>query len=175
LFAHRRAGDSFATLRRRPTSIFGFEVGIDRQQICGAVDGEAMAGMEEQRDVGAPGGGRSKPFAGGDDVAKSGSGRGNYPATGADVENLVRPTGEPQRASGRLISLGFPGASFAPSVHVTYITSAALNPLYGPSIQTLSSSEDDDHDEPSQIFRFNGDDACCRAVDDGRPCHRRRQ
>ena len=34
---------------------FGFDVGIDRQQVIGAVDGDAMAGIEEQRDVGALG------------------------------------------------------------------------------------------------------------------------
>ena len=32
---------------------FGFDVGIDRQQIIGAVDGDAVAGIEEHRDVGA--------------------------------------------------------------------------------------------------------------------------
>jgi hypothetical protein len=32
---------------------FGFEIGVDRQQIVGAVDGDAVAGIEEQRDVGA--------------------------------------------------------------------------------------------------------------------------
>jgi len=32
---------------------FGFEIGIDRQQIVGAVDGDAVAGIEEQRDIGA--------------------------------------------------------------------------------------------------------------------------
>ena len=32
---------------------FGFDVGVDRQQIVGAGDGDAMTGVEEQRDVGA--------------------------------------------------------------------------------------------------------------------------
>ena len=32
---------------------FGFEVGIDRQQVVGAVHRDAVAGIEEQRDVGA--------------------------------------------------------------------------------------------------------------------------
>ena len=32
---------------------FGFDVGVDRQQIVGAVDGDAVAGIEEQRDIGA--------------------------------------------------------------------------------------------------------------------------
>jgi hypothetical protein len=32
---------------------FGFDVGVDRQQIVGAIDGDAMAGIEEHRDVGA--------------------------------------------------------------------------------------------------------------------------
>jgi len=32
---------------------FGFEIGIDRQQIVGAVDRDAVAGIEEQRDIGA--------------------------------------------------------------------------------------------------------------------------
>ncbi len=32
---------------------FGFQVGVDRQQIIGAVDRDAMAGIEKQRDVGA--------------------------------------------------------------------------------------------------------------------------
>ena len=32
---------------------FGFDVGVDRQQVVGAADGDAVAGVEEQRDVGA--------------------------------------------------------------------------------------------------------------------------
>ena len=34
---------------------FGFEVGIDRQQVVGAVNSDAVAGIEEHRDVGALG------------------------------------------------------------------------------------------------------------------------
>ena len=33
----------------------GFEVGVDRQEIVGAVDRDAVAGIEEQRDIGALG------------------------------------------------------------------------------------------------------------------------
>ena len=32
---------------------FGFEVGIDRQQVVGAIHGDAVAGIEEHRDIGA--------------------------------------------------------------------------------------------------------------------------
>src|SRR5438477_4562914 len=54
---------------------------------------------------------------------------------------------------------------------------AALNLLYPRSIQALSgvNSEDQDDDQVSQIFRPKGDCAGCRAVNDGRPCHCRRQ